>query len=93
MQDEFAKPPSFAGKKAKISSHQEILAPPPDLIDRRVRFTEKHQTTFDENGNILLPRFLSRAGLEFTRKQIDKILHGESTTLSHYSMCLQNIRG
>ncbi len=61
----------LAGKKTRRG---DILGPA-RLIDSRVRFTEKHQATFDEAGHILLPRFLSKSGLELTRVEIDRILN------------------
>jgi hypothetical protein len=49
------------------------MDPVAGLVDGRARFGAPQQEAFDRDGFVLLPRFLSRAGLAQLRGKVDAI--------------------
>lgn len=47
------------------------------LVDGRIRFEGADQREFDKEGYVLLPRLLSRRGLQYLRQRVDLIHQGK----------------
>lgn len=47
------------------------------LVDSRIRFEDADQRDFDKEGYVLLPRLLSRRGLQYLRQRVDLIHQGK----------------